>query len=383
MSIDDIVPVIKFREAFTKVGWKHATSSSGKYEIWTDNKDESIWTRLPLLESDPEYRFYQNKNILFLLYALGLPENKDAEDDLKSQLKDYNYKLVSRIIATPDSPKNTVPYEVANIVTQKNVDAFRFFHQTKSKKTRSLPIEKFQLNHTEVGSFVIPVSILVDDSPNSFFPVPSQTNLFLHQYLDAVEKLASLPRKNPTDFAERVMAESIDSKIVKDFFGNDSSIARCREKYAESIDNITITTKGSPFLDFGLEEKDQSFKEVSIGHVLPLKEDYIDYLEQLEIRSDTTRIDIRGGKIDVAVEAIDINGHAKFSVVAVNGTELSKPFKAYSTELSKKKLDMCADYIKRGGAMRVIGDLEKLKGKSGKILIDDLSDDIEQINLSL
>jgi hypothetical protein len=86
MSGQTVIPVSRFKDAFNRVGWLHQTSRSGRYELWTDPNDADLWTRLPSAESDPEYGLYQHKNLLMLLYALGLPEEASMEIEVASQL---------------------------------------------------------------------------------------------------------------------------------------------------------------------------------------------------------------------------------------------------------------------------------------------------------
>jgi hypothetical protein len=375
MTTNPTISVKHFREAYGRVKWLESRSSDGKYAIWVNPVDEDIWTRLPLDEKAPDYRMYQDKNILMLLYALGIPENDSTAQDLISQLKSYNYKLISRLVASSDKATNTVPYELATVVPERNIDAFRYFYHVKKKERRSLPIEKFELNHTEVGSFVIPISILVDDTPNAtLIPVQSDTNLILHEYLNAIDTLTKIPRISPTRYAEEVISQDIDSKLVKDFFGRDTSIARSREKYRDRISTISIGSKGSALLDYGLSTEEKNFQEVDLSSIEILKEDYIETLEKREIAADDTKIDERQVVLDVVVESIDRGGKVRLTVVSINHEKLKSPFKADSTELPKAKLDIFAEYFKNEGTATVTGDVFKLKGKLGKVMIDTLGE---------
>lgn len=380
-----IIPIERFREAFERVGWKEEKSKDGHYLVWTNPSDSEVWTRLPLSQSAPDYSLYQEKNTRILLYALGLPETDNSAYDLLSQLKAYNYKLINRIVSTKDNKNTAIPYELATIVPEKNIEAFRYFYQTKRKKSRALPIEKFEFNHTEVGSFVIPVSIIVDEElDNTLLPLANDTNLALHEYLNAIDTLVHIPRNDAVSFADQVISESIDSKIVKDFFGRENSIAKTREKYGSQISHITIGSKGSALLDYGLKEEERIFKEVDLGAVEILSEEYIRVLEERELQADDTKIDIHEAKIDVIVEAIDTSGRVKFTVLSINHSEVKSPFKAFSSELPKAKLDQFADFFKNSGAATITGDLSKSKGKIGRIIVDNLGEkSSNEINLTL
>jgi hypothetical protein len=74
------------------------------------------------------------------------------------------------------------------------------------------------------------------------------------------------------------------------------------------------------------------------------------------------------------VESIDRGGKVRLTVVSINHEKLKSPFKADSTELPKAKLDIFAEYFKNEGTATVTGDVFKLKGKLGKVMIDTLGE---------
>jgi hypothetical protein len=372
MSNSVIIPFIKFKDAFEKAGWIEHKSGSSEYKVFVDPNNTDLWTRVLTAEDSTQYLIYQKKNILLLLYALGVEESLANYKDLQSQLRNYNYKLINRIEAESSLNSSAIPFELAKLIPEKNIDAFRYFFHTKTKKKKSIPIEKFELNHTEVGSFVIPVSILVEDNENTVIPVQNEMNLQLHNYLKAIDALSKIPRNGAENFAERVMADSIDSKIVKDIYGADNSIARFKDKYKERVKSVSIGSRGSMLLDFNLPADEQTFKEVDLGEIAPLKEEYIEVLEQKELLSNDTNYVEHDVKIDVLVEAIDITGRAKFTVMAVNDDEVNKPFKAQSIRLPKAKLDQFAKYFVNGDTITIRGDIEKSKGRLGQIIVDTL-----------
>lgn len=367
------IPVNKFRAAYQKLKWIEEVSNSEKYFIWTNPNEASVWTRLPVSEDALDYPIYQDKNILMLLYALQQEETTEEVQDLISQLKSYNYKLINRIIGKKNQLNPTVPYELANVVPDKNIEAFRYFYQTKSSKKKPIPIERFELNHTEVGSFIIPISITVEDeSQASLIPLQNDTNRVLHEYLDAIDTLKDIPRTTALKFADKVIQENIDSKIVKDFFGIDKSIARYTEKYSNEVNGVFIGSKGSMLLDYGLNSEQKSFKEVDITGIGMLDKEFIETLEEREILADNTRLEEREAKIDVVIDSIDRSGKVKFLVTGIGNSEIKKPFKAYSSDLPKAKLDIFAELFKRSGETTLSGDIFKQKGRVGRIVVDNI-----------
>ena len=138
MRIIEDIPFNRFEEAYTRAGWTRKNSADGRYGVWIKPDDPDVWTMLPTDISSPEYRLYQNKNLLMLLYALGIEENEETISELVSQLKHFNYKLINRIVPQSDASYNSVPYELATLLPDKNIDAFRYFYQTKAKQARSL-----------------------------------------------------------------------------------------------------------------------------------------------------------------------------------------------------------------------------------------------------
>jgi hypothetical protein len=374
----------RFRGAYQKVGWIEKISKDGRYIVWQSPRENDVWIVLPKSEEALDYAYYAQKNVLMLLYALDLPENQSSIDDLISQLRFYNYKLVNRIVGNTEFKSDSVPYELASLLPQKNIEAFRHFYLTSKTSRRSIPIEKFQLNHTEVGSFVIPVSILVEEESNTtLVPLQSETNIVLHDYLKMVDSLLKIPAKNPVTYAEKIIGESIDSKIVKDFLGKTNSIAKAKEKYGQTVKNVTITGSGSSLLDFNLGKPEKEFQIVDLGHAEVLEDDFIREIERLEIAIDDSKVEEYQANVDVVVDNIDRNGNVKFTVTAINGSEIKKPFKANSSELTKARLDLFAEFFKNDGSAVVRGDITKSKGRMGKIIIDTVGPEREDSNTQL
>lgn len=371
MKKSSVVKIAKFRETYARVGWPEKRSKDGRYIIWTSPRNASIWVRLPVNEDAIDYTLYAKKNVLMLLYALNIPETQSTAEELISQLRAYNYKLINRIVSDAEFKADSVPYELATLLPQKNIEAFRHYYLTRKTKKRSIPINRFQLNHTEEGSFVIPVSILVDEDKNAtLMPTQNETNIVIHDYLNMVDSLLKIAANNPVTYAEKVVGESIDSKIVKDFLGRAGSIAKSREKYSHEIKEVSISSKGSLILDYGLERSEQEFKEIDLGGIDVLGDDYIKELEKLEIAADKNKVEETQATINVVIDNIDRNGRVKFTVTAINNEEINKPFKAYSNELTKTRLDQFADYFKNEGSAIVTGDITKATGRMGKINLE-------------
>lgn len=374
MRINDRIPVSSFDNAYQKAGWLSKQTKDGTYTVWLSPEDSNVWTMLPNNIESSEYMFLQEKTVLMLLFALHIQESDRSIREILSQLKGLNYKLISRIVSKEVSNDRAIPYEIATSVPDKNVDAFRYFYQTKTGKSNSLPIEKFEFNHTEVGSFVIPVSIKIEDSPQTMLTsVATDTNRVMHEYLDTVKNLVDIPRENAEDFAHHALSKNISSKIVKDFLGPDHGIAKYKEKYANSIESVSISGSGSYILDHGLAKEERVFKEINVTQSTPLDQQYISTLEQLEIASDTSRIEEYGAQVNVLVDTVHIAGKVIFEVLQINGNKIDRPFKAYGAGLTKSQLDTCADYFKERKPATIIADVTKAKGRVGRLTIETIA----------
>ncbi len=362
----------KFTDAFTRLGWKSSSSNSNKYTIWTSPLDAELWTRVPMDELSEEYFYYQNKNIKLLLYFLGLEENKENFSDLYSQLLKSSYKLINRIVNVENHSNESVPFELANTLTEKNIEAFRSFSLLRAKGKKSIPLEKFELNHSQKGSFVIPISIDVEEDKNSLPNIPTETSAVLQDYLNTVDRLVKLPITDAYDYAKNILERDIDSKIVRDFLGWEDGIAKYKNKYSNKVKDMSISASGSPILDYQLTYEEKHFKNVELNNITALSDDYIQQIDILAAKQDTSTIEGTGVHIDVIMDTISSKGKAKFTVWAINGHEVKKPFKAITVELTKKNLDFCADAIKSGNRFRVLGDISKPKRRMGKIVASTL-----------
>jgi hypothetical protein len=301
---------------------------------------------------------------------LDLPENSYNIYDIESQLLHYNYKLINRIINQENYKDDNVPFELASVLPAKNIEAFRSFYSAFTKGKKNIPIEDFKLNHTQHGSFIIPISIPAEVGGDRLINIANETNLILRKYLDTIDKLLAVPIQDVKNYADRVIDEGIDSRLVKDFFSKNDSVAKYKTKYQNIVKDIYFTVKSNPILDYKLSDTDRNFKVVDLGGISVLPDEYIDFLEKREIEADSSTRSDDNAKIDVEVDSIDINGTAKFKVFAINNEPLSKPFKATTSELPKVKQDFCADAFKSRNTIVITGDILKTKGKSGKIIVD-------------
>lgn len=372
------VPISNFKDAFEKLGWILSQAESGRYDVWTHPENSEIWTVVPKNIESKEYKFYQEKNIKMMLYALELPETEFLISEIYNQLLGYNYKLINRIVNQDTFQEDSVPYELATMLPNKNIDSFRFFYYEKTQGATNLPIDRFEMNHTKHGSFIIPISISADinDASNTandtLFPTPNTTNVILRDYLNKIDTLTKIDEVDPRGFADKAIEEGIDSKIVKDFLYKSDSIAKFKEKYQDRIKDLSISSEGSPILDFKLQPRDKVFKEVDLGRIKILPDEFISTLIKREIEADDTAISEHHAKIEVSVELLSQDGTVKFSVYSINDEKMKKPFKGTTTELPKQFMDFCVDNFKDKDLIIITGDISKSKGKPAKIIPEKL-----------
>ena len=377
----NIIPPEKFKDAFKRLGWIYSTSQSGKYDIWSFNQNRNIWATIPKDQNSIEYQFYQEKNIRLLIYTLELEDNEHSFTNIFNQLKGYSYQLINRIVNKESFSQEAVPYELATAIPSKNIDAFRSFYLMKKDGKESIPIEKFQLNHTQHGSFVIPISVQAEVNEESLVPMASSTNIYIREYLDTVDRLVSIARTDKESYGKKVIDEGIDSKIVKDFFYRNDSIAKIKEKYSEIVEEISITSQSNPILDHRLSQSYKDFKNVELGRISILPDDYIAYIEKLEEEADSASREDINARVEAAVDSIDTNGTAKFTVFTINGEEIKHPFKARTVQLPTIFLNLCASAFISREKIVIQGDLRKPKGKIGKIVTSSMSQNNENPNL--
>jgi len=364
-----IIPVKRFADVFLRLGWKQSKSKSNKYDVWTSPLDKNIWTIVPNDINSEEYKYYANKNIKVILYALDMAENDINIYDIRSQLINYNYKLLNKIVTNKNLDNDSIPYELANVLPSKNVAALRSYYNYKNKGKKDLPISNFEMNHTQQGSFIIPVSIRVEDDNEKFKIIPSDTNIILREYLDIIDELVKIEPRTKEEYASKVMEYNIDSRIVKDFVDQNGSIAKYKENYKDKVKDMTITSKSNPILDYNLKPQDKIFKVVDLSYIKPLSEEFIEYLEEKEIKADSAYLSSEDANIDVSVDSLDQNGTAKFSVFSINGETMKRPFKAFTLKQTKSILNTFADAFKSRDLIVINGDIEKPRGKSGTIYI--------------
>jgi len=364
----DFIPKERFADLFRRIGWKFSVAKSGKYDIWTSPLNEDFWTVIPSSEKAADYNFYQQKNVKVILSALSLEETSQNINEVYSQLEKYNYKIINKIVNKGN--ENQVSFELANTITNKNIDAFKFFYQSKSRG-KSIPTESFQLHHTQKGSFVIPISISAEEEQEKLVNIPSRINSIIKDYLKKIEILINEPQKDEKEFSDSIIEAEIDSKIVKDFLSeSENSIAKVKTKYEKEIEGIYITSTGNPILDFRLSKEEKTFPQIDVKKAKTLSESFLNKLEEREIEADSSTIEQHGVNIDVQVDSLDKTGTVKFSVFGIAGSSIEKPFKARSTKLTQKRLNFLADAFKSRETIVVSGDIIKSKGKVGEIISD-------------
>lgn len=366
--INSLIPRNRFSDVFQRLNWVRSDARSGNYDVWTSTNVTNLWTVIPKNEKSEDYLYCQDKNIKILLQALGLEENDFNMEDLRSQLSGYNYKLINRIVSQ-DNRIETVPFEMADVLSSKNIDAFRFYYQTKTRG-KNIPIESFRLHHTQEGSFVIPISIVAEQDQESLLTMPTHTNSVIRDYLKTLEVLFKVPHNDEKAFADKVIDSGIDSKIVKVFLGNSDSVAKTKLKYQVAVKEISVSSSGSPILDYHLEPSEKKFPVVDMSKIQVLEDNFLEFLEGREIEADSATIEESGVKINVAVDSLDQNGTVKFSVFGINGQDVTKSFKARSTKLTKNTLNYLTDAFKSREVIEVTGDITKSKGKVGEIIGD-------------
>ncbi len=369
---DKIIPRSRFNDVFTRLGWAKSKSKSGKYDLWTSNHNKNIWALLPLDSNSLEYKYNQEKNVELIVLALGLTDNDFNKKDVYSQLIKYNYKLINKIINKEGYEQDKVPFELAGILPLKNINAFRTYYAIKTHGTKSLNLDQFEFNHTQEGSFIIPISINVpEEAQNTQTPIgqiAGQTNTILRDYLNTIDKLTKINTSDENTFSNKIIEENIDSMIVKDFYSKTDGFAKYREKYEATVKDISIYSTSNPILDFNLNDQDKKFTHVELGRIKSLPDDYLKVLIKKEEEADQETREETNARIDVAVDSVDLNGTAKFTVLAINGQGLKKSFKARSVRTTKENLNFCADAFKSRDTIEIRGDLFKPKGKLGELI---------------
>lgn len=367
----NLIPIARFQEIFTRLKLIKEKAKSGKYEIWRDSEDKSRFAVLPLDIASHDYAYLQEQNITFLSNLLYSNANEENREEIKSQLSEYNYKLINRLQVTESNPQESVPFRLADALINKNIESFLHFYNKRTKGDQTLGIKNIQLNHTMSGSFVIPMSIEVFDN-NIISTVPTKVNILLREYLEIIDFLSKLEIENKDKFVTSMLDRQIDSTIAKDFFDSKSSVAKYLKDYKDVIQNIYISGKGNPILDYNLRKPDRIFKEVSIRNLQIANDDFIDLLEKKEIEQNADSINEVNTSIEVIVDAVDRDGRVKFSVVSIGDKSLGKSFKAFVDEQPQNRLNEFADAFKTGEILLIKGDVRKAKSQAGKILIQDI-----------
>ncbi len=365
--IDILIEPNKIKDVFNALEWNVGTDEGF---IIFKSPDNSIYTPLPIQKEQEAYRYYMEKALKMILYIINVNENTENLSELADQIINPNYKFYNRIELKSDYINRTVPFELANNFPLKNVEAFRTFYAKKTKGQGAIPIENFELNHTQKGSFVIPISVKAELDAMQFPDIPNKTHLFVKEYLDLVDTLVNIPLNEDDNktYANQVVESGIDSRIVKDILGTGNSIASYKEKYIESVKDLTVTSRPNILLDRKLSEEQNRFKQIDLTKCRLLRSDVIKTIEDIEIKKDDSNLYFTGAEIEALVDSVDENGTAKFTILKINKSEVDNPFKSITTKLPKSILNFCADAFKSRDPIWIKGDIEKAKGKMGSIL---------------
>lgn len=352
-----------------KLGLTSKVSDSGEYEIWRDPEDNASVYPIPKSYTK-DFDYYQDLVIDLLLTKL---ENTSKEE-IKNQIEGFNYKLISRISFKEFDSNDSIPIELAQIITSKNINAFRTFYNYSSKGEKEIPIENFKLNHTKKGSFVIPVSILYEAENVLLDSMPNKLNSILHEYLSKIEGFKHFDLQSKERFVSSVKEQDIYSKVVTDFVSSKDSIAKTQAKYLNEIDEISITSMGNPLLDRNLPENDRLFPIITVSDLKVVPNEYISYLEEVEINENDLMLQEKGVNMVAEVDGINVNGTARFTIYSIGTTRIEKPFKSITVQLSDERITQCAEAIKDRSKITIYGDITKKKGKVGSIIVDKFTD---------
>lgn len=363
----------------SKLGLEKSESKSGRFEIWID-ADGNLF---PIPKKiDNNYDYYEGIIIDYLISKLGLKSNDYSYHELKNQIKGLNYKLISKITFKESDFVDTIPIEVAQTVTAKNVDAFRTFSNFETKGKNDIPIEKFKLNHTQKGSFIIPVSIMYEAESMNFDTIATTLNTLLHNYLQKLADFKKIDVSDKENFVSSVQEQKVTSKIVKDFLSKKDSVVSVQERYRDEIDEISITSSGSPLLDYNLTEE-RDFPVIGFSGLKSVPADFIEYLEQTEINENDVALKEQGIDMLAEVDSIHVNGTARFTIFSAGRETFSKPLKADTVQLTQDRIGKCAEAIKTRSVITIHGDITKIKGKIAKVIVDDLMENANNTRKTL
>lgn len=348
---------------------------SGKYDIWTSPKDSELWVAIPKERDSSQMDYFNNILAETLLYHLNLKQTEENKNELLSQLVDLNYKMFNKISLNEQNYISSVPYELAQVVTLRNITGFRTYLHQFSQKLSDIPIERFKLNHTKKGSFIIPISILCEKEDSPLPTFPTELSKMVRGYLDKISMIKDLNTKDVQKFAKDAFEREISSTILEDIIGFKDSIASTTEKYKSQLKEVQIFSNGNPILDFNISETDKSYKTVDLFNLNPLPEEYFNTLVNLETKQNETLLEAHGVDMYVEVDSINITGTAMFNVYGVDNKILEKPFKAQTVKLSKERIDLCADALKTRAKIKIKGDITKKKKKIGEVVVDEITND--------
>lgn len=354
------------------LGFLRTLGKSGNYDIWTSPVDSNVWLAIPRSFNVDQMGEFIGIVAETIAYTLGLDANGTLREELINQLQGLNYKIYNRVKLNKDYGSDSVPFEIVQVMTMRSISSFRTFTHLKSKVLQDIPMEDFQFNHTQRGSFVIPISIKYTLQTEPFPTMPNELNTLLHDYLNKLETISLSSVDSKDDFIENMFENGVDSKIVKDFIGSKSSLATIRNKYENIIEELTVSSSLNPILDQSLNKNENTFPTVNFSNIRPVPDQFIEELEQVEIKSNNLQIEEYGVPIVVEVDGIDKTGSAKFTVLGYAGITPDKPFKAHTGEQTRERLNMFAKAFPESTRITLKGDIRKKRGETGRIIIGEV-----------
>jgi hypothetical protein len=201
--------------------------------------------------------------------------------------------------------------------------------------------------------------------------IPNKLHSFIDDYIKNLEKVIELSTiKDKDKFIQESMSSNLESSFMKIFVSGTNNLMDLAEDYKDTLEDLEVSAESNPILDYDLADNDKNFNSADFTHLEPVSSEYINDLEQVEIKENDTTLHEEDVSIDVEVDSIDINGNAKFKVFTIEEGEITKPFKAVANLLPKAKLDVLAQAFIKREIISIKGDITKEKGKIGLIRAD-------------
>ena len=369
------IPISLLEKTMIFLGWIKNDEKEEGCTVFQPKANEKIKAYIPDSTERPDYIFHQNRNVELILYQLKKESNPQNLSEIVEQILFPNYKLISRIVNTKDQNVDSVPFEYADRVIKYNISSFKTEYVLTAAK--QIPISKFHMNHTRKGSFIIPISIPAEYDESTLLPIPSLTNRVLKGYLQKLDVLTKLDVKDEKLFATKVIDNGISSRLVKDFMSEDG-LVKYTKQYGQIINSVNVYGESSPIVDFQLSNAEKVFSNVELNKIVQVPNEYISYLEHVEIQREQEAIDEHDTSIEAVVDSLAYKDKgrteagAKFTIYKVAGEKLKKPFKAVATGLTRKRLKRFGERRYTAEIVKIMGDITKAKGKIGDLRIEEI-----------